>query len=468
MIVAIGTISGAICGYLLGQKLVGMYHLFFRFPDLTFILATGALVAAGGASALAALVGVAGAVRRIAAISPAEAMRPEPPASFRPAFFERIGVARGFSVTFRMSLRNIERKPVQAALTCAALALATGILVIPNSLRDGISHILDFQWDLSQRQTVTVSLVEPNSPRALADLRALPGVITAEPYRGAPVEVQAGNRTRRLGLSGIPAGAQLSRVIDGSGRQITLPKNGVVLSRTLAETLGLQPGDTVRLRILTGERPTRDVLLVGVAEDFAGIAAYMDMDALNRLLQEGDRITGARITVAEGRWREFLTAIKNTPRAAGVVIKEAMRSSFRKTTAESIGLLQTIYLGFATAVAFGIVYNSARISLSERARELATLRVLGFSRGEVGSVLVGELVILTLVAIPFGLVAGSFMAKVIISTVNTETVRLPLILTASNYAFAVLVVTLATSASALLACRRLNQLDLVGVLKARD
>jgi putative ABC transport system permease protein len=468
VIVAIGTISGAICGYLLGQKLVGMYHLFFRFPDLTFILATGALVAAGGASALAALVGVAGAVRRIAALSPAEAMRPEPPASFRPAFFERIGVARGFSVTFRMSLRNIERKPVQAALTCAALALATGILVIPNSLRDGISHILDFQWDLSQRQTVTVSLVEPNSPRALADLRALPGVITAEPYRGAPVELQAGNRTRRLGLSGIPAGAQLSRVIDGSGRQITLPKNGVVLSRTLAETLGLQPGDTVRLRILTGERPTRDVLLVGVAEDFAGIAAYMDMDALNRLLQEGDRITGARITVAEGRWREFLTAIKNTPRAAGVVIKDAMRSSFRKTTAESIGLLQTIYLGFATAVAFGIVYNSARISLSERARELATLRVFGFSRGEVGSVLVGELVILTLVAIPFGLVAGSFMAKVIISTVNTETVRLPLILTASNYAFAVLVVTLATSASALLACRRLNQLDLVGVLKARD
>jgi putative ABC transport system permease protein len=468
VIVVTGTTFGALGGWLLGQKLVIMYHLFFRFPSLDFQLASGALVAAAFASAFAALIGVLGAVRRIAALSPAEAMRPEPPASFRPAFFERIGLAKKFSVSFRMSLRNIERKPFQALFTCIALALATGILVIPNSFRDGITHILDFQWDISQRQTVIVSLVEPGPVRALADFRALPGVVLAEPFRAVPVELRAGNRTRRLGVSGIPQNSELARVIDAQGHRISLPPQGVVLSKALADALLLQPGDSVTLRVLQGERPIREVRVSALAEDFAGVAAYMDMNALNRLLGEGDRINGARLTVASGLWERFLTAIKNTPQSAGVAIKEAARNSFRKTTAESIGLIQTIYLTFATAVAFGIVYNSARISLSERARELATLRVLGFTRGEVGSVLVGELVVLTLIALPLGLVIGSFMAKAILTTVNTETVRLPLILTPANYSFAVLVVSTATTASAIFACRKLNQLDLVGALKARD
>jgi putative ABC transport system permease protein len=447
---------------------VNMYHLFFRFPALDFHLATGALIAAALASCVAALIGVIGAVRRVIALSPAEAMRPEPPASFRPAFFERIGVARWFGVSFRMSLRNIERKPVQALLTCAALALATGILVIPNSFRDGINHILEFQWDVAQRQTVTLSLVEPGPLRALADFRALPGVVHAEPFRSVAVELRAGSRSRRIGVSGMPAGGHLARVIDANDHRVALPSKGVVLSKALADGLGVKLGDTVALRVLQGKRPERSVPVTGLAEDFAGVAAYMDMDALNRLLGEGDRINGARLTVAAGRWNEFLTAVKNTPQSAGVVVKEAVRASFRKTTAESIGLIQMIYLTFATAVAFGIVYNSARISLSERARELATLRVLGFTRGEVGGVLVGELVILTLVALPVGLVLGSLLAKFILDSVNTETVRLPLILTPANYAFAVLVVATATAISATLACRRLNQLDLVGALKAVD
>jgi len=468
VIVSIGTFAGVLGGWLLGQKLVEMYHLFFRFPALDFRLDTGALFAAAAASGAAALIGVAGAVRRVAALAPAEAMRPEPPASFRPAFFERIGAARWFGMSFRMSLRNIERKPVQALLTCAALALATGILVIPNSFRDGINHILDFQWDVSQRQTVTVSLVEPGPLRALADFRALPGVIHAEPFRAVAVELRAGSRSRRLGVSGLPADSHLARVIDANNRRITLRSHGVVLSKALADALELKAGDSVVVRVLQGKRVERSVPVTGLAEDFAGVAAYMDMDALNRLLGEGDRINGARLTVAAGSWKEFLTAVKNTPQSAGVSVKEAVRASFRKTTAESIGLIQMIYLVFATAVAFGIVYNSARISLSERARELATLRVLGFTRGEVGGVLVGELVILTLVALPAGLVLGSFLAKAILASVNTETVRLPLILTPANYAFAVLVVATATAVSAALACRRLNQLDLVGALKAVD
>jgi putative ABC transport system permease protein len=467
-IVVVGIGVGAVGGVVLGQRLVEMYHLFFRFPELGFVLDGRVLVAAAAVSALAAFAGVAGAVRRAVRLPPAEAMRPEAPASFRPAFVERMGAARWFSASFRMALRNIERRPIRSGLTCLALALATGILIVPNSFRDGIAYVIDFQWDIVQRQTVTLSLVEPGPARALADFRHLPGVELAEPFRFVPVELRAGPISRRLSLQGLPAHGTLSRVIDAEPRQLTLPPRGVVISAKLAEILRVRPGDEVVARVLEGRARELAVPVAGLAEDFAGMAAYMEIGALNRLLLEGDLISGAHVVVRAGAWGEFLHAVKNTPRAAGCIIKNSVREGFRKTTGESIGLLQKMYMLFATIVAFGIIYNSARISLSERARELATLRVLGFSRGEVGAVLVGELVILTLVALPLGLAIGSGFAKGILTAVNTETVRLPLVLTPANYAFAVLVVATASAASALFAARKLAEIDLVGALKAVD
>jgi putative ABC transport system permease protein len=467
-IVAGGIGVGAVGGMLLGTRLVDMYHLFFRFPHLEFLLDTRVLIAAAGVSALAAFIGVAGAVRRAVRLPPAEAMRPEAPVRYRPSLAEKLRVARWFSASFRMALRNIQRRPIRSALTCLALALATAILIVPNSFRDGIAYVIDFQWDIVQRQTVTLSLVEPGPGRAIADFRHLPGVVWAEPFRYVPVELQAGPVRRRLAVQGLPTQGTLSRVIDARPRQLSLPPRGIIMSAKLADVLHVKPGEEILVRVLEGRERSIQVPVVGLAEDFAGMAAYMDLQALNRLMLEGDRISGAHVVVDAAQWQEFLTAVKNTPRVSGCTIKNSLREGFRKTTAESIGLLQKIYMLFATIVAFGIIYNSARISLSERSRELATLRVLGFSRGEVGSVLVGELVLLTVVALPLGLVLGSGFARGIITTVNTETVRLPLVLTTANYAFAVLVVAIASALSAIFAARKLAHIDLVSALKAVD
>jgi putative ABC transport system permease protein len=467
-IVIAGVGVGAAGGIALGTRLVRMYHLFFRFPQLDFILDTKVLVAAIVVSALAAFIGVAGSVRRAVRLAPAEAMRPEAPSQYRPVFVERFGIAKWFTASFRMVLRNIQRHPVRSGLTCLALALATAILVVPNSFRDGIAYVIDFQWDIVQRQTVTLSLVEPGPSRAISDFRHMPGVTWAEPFRYVPVEFRAGPIQRRLALQGLPARGTLSRVIDGTPRQLTLPARGVIMSAKLADVLRIRPGDVVTARVLEGREREITVPVVGLAEDFAGMAAYMELGALNRLMLEGDFISGAHVAVDNAQWRDFLRAVKVTPLIAGCTIKNSLREGFRKTTAESIGLLQKIYMLFATIVAFGIIYNSARISLSERARELATLRVLGFSRGEVGAVLVGELVLLTSVALPVGLVLGSLFARGIITTVNTETVRLPLVLTAANYAFAVLVVAVASTVSAVFAARKLADIDLVSALKAVD
>jgi putative ABC transport system permease protein len=296
----------------------------------------------------------------------------------------------------------------------------------------------------------------------------LPGVVSVEPFRYAFARMRFGNRSRQIAIQGMPKDGVLSRVVNAQTEQIPLPPHGVIASAKLAEVLGARVGDELVVEVLEGKRPVRTVPLVALAQDFAGMAAYMDMHALNRLLGEGDIITGAGVTVEGARRSEFYRALKEVPRVSWLAIKESLRTNFRKTTAASIGLIQTIYLVFATVVAFGVVYNNARISLAERARELATLRVVGFSRREVGAVLVTELVILALIAVPIGLLLGTGFATAILKQVNTETVRLPLVLTLGNYSFAVLVVTIASALSALFVLRKLNQLNLVGALKAPE
>jgi len=466
--VALGTVLGSISGVLLGQRLVLLYHRFFRFPDLEFRLDQQAFPIAFLVCAAAAAIGVFSAVRRAASLPPAEAMRPEPPARYRQAFLERTGIGHVLSHVFRIAIRNIERKPIQAAFTIAGLSLATGILVVPNAFRDGVAEVLDFQWDVVQRQDLGIGLVEPGGYEAKHALAELPGVITIEPFRQAFVRLSFNHRQRQLVIQGIPPQGLHNRVIDHDYRRIQLPRDGLVVSSKLAQVLEAQPGDFLYVEVLEGKRPACHVQLVGLAEDFAGMAAYMDLHSLNRMLGEGDVISGANFRIDQSRRSEFLHELKQIPRVSWVAVKESLRENFRQTTAASIGLIQMIYLVFATIVAFGVVYNNARISLAERARELATLRVIGFSQREVGAVLVTELVILAAIAVPIGLALGSLFASIILKAVNTETVRLPLVLTAANYSFAISVVVVASILSALAVLRKLKHLNLVAVLKAPE
>jgi putative ABC transport system permease protein len=464
----VGTVLGGFAGQLLGRWMVGLYDLFFRFPDLSFRLDRNAVVIAFGVGLLAVVAGVLGSVRKAAKLPPAEAMRPEPPASFRPSFIEHPAFARLFSHSFRIAVRNLERRPVQALFTIAGLALATALLILPNTLKAGIANILDYQWDLVQRQDINLGFSEPAAARTLHELERLPGVMHVEPLRSTAVRIHFQGRDRQIGLRSLDPGSAHSRAVDHDGREITPGEDGLIVSAKLAEVLGARVGDELVLEALMGRRTVRPVRLAGLAEDFTGIAAYMDRAAINRFLGEGDIITGASFTIDAAGRAAFLAAVKEVPRISWISIKESMRSSFRQTTAQMMGMLTTLYLSMAVIVAFGVIYNNARISLAERARELATLRVVGMTQREVGAVIVTELTILALLAVPAGLLLGTGFATAIISSVNTETVRLPLVFTPYTYTFALIVVATASVLSALVVLRKLKHLDLIGALKAPE
>ncbi|MES2475532.1 MAG: FtsX-like permease family protein [Verrucomicrobiota bacterium] len=464
----LGTVLGGIAGRFMGGGLVNMYTLFFRFPSLVFQMDYSALGLALVISLGASVLGVLTVVWQAVKLPPAEAMRPEPPADFKPSLFERIGLTRYFSPVTRMALRNIERRPWQAVFTASGLSLATGLMVLPGAMSDSIDYLLTFQWNSQQRQDVTVFLTEPGSGRGFHDLEHLPGVIRAEPIRSVRTRLRFGHHHRKSSVIGIASDANLNRLLDDRGDAIKMPPEGLVMSAKLAEVIGARVGDEVQIEVLEGKRPTLTVPIRGLVTDFAGVSAYMDISALRRLMQEGDTINGAYISLDHKRWDEFMRELKDTPQAAVVMVKRDQLKAFRETTGQSIGIIRTLYFVLATIVAFGVVYNSARIALSERSRELATLRVVGFSLAEVRGVLVGELTFLVLAALPAGLLFGRGLALFIMSSFSTETVRLPIVIQTSTYATAILVVLTAAVLSFALVSRMIGKLDMVGVLKARD
>ena len=462
------TLLGSVVGLWLGQNLVEIYHRFFQFPNLVFRPDWWALGLALAASAGASFAGVLGAVRQAVSLPPAEAMRPEPPAHFGPSLLERMGLLRLLSPTQRMALRNLERKPWQALFTTLGLAMATAIPIVPGAMGDGIDYLMDFQWRLAQRQDATVTLIEPGSPSALHALAALPGVMHAEPFRVVQGRIVSGLLERRVGLTGRLPDARLNLLLDAKGRTVDLPLSGLMLSEKLAEVLKLVPGDPVRIEVQEGRRPVLETFVAGTITDFAGVGAYMDFDALGRLMGEERVISGAHLVLDENRRDRFLHEVSDTPAIASAVFTSSARESFHSAMGDMMGVVQAVYFGFAIIVSCGVVYNGARIALSERTRDLATLRVLGFSEAETTVVLLSELAVLTLAALLPGLWIGTELARILVMTANTESVRMPLVLTDRAYATAVLIVLSSSLASFLVVGRRIKNLQLLSVLKAPE
>ena len=466
VLTVVGLVIGTAAGAWLGQDLAGLYARYFRFPTLEFQLDPAVVFTACGISAGAAALGALGAVRRAMKLPPAEGMRPEEPAHYRPLLIERLGLQRFVGRIPRMILRQLERKPVAAAFSVVGIALAIAIVVLGSFTNDIVDFVVDLQFFGVQRYDASVALVEPASTAALHEIRHLPGVIAAELFRSVPARVRFGHLDRRVALLGLPGDTGLMRLVDTAWHETPLPLTGLVASRTLAELLRARVGDLVQVEIMEGQRPICELPLVGLIEDVSGTAAYLDGGRLNRLMGEGEVMSGAFLRVDREAEERLFAALKAAPRVAVVSTRAAMLATFRALMAENILRMRVINVVFAGIIAFGVVYNAARISLAERSRELATLRVIGFGRDEISLIFLGEIAVLTLVAIPLGLVLGRAFAALAVVALGTESQRFPLVVYASTYAFAVTTVVTAALLSSLLVRRQLDRLDLLAVLKA--
>ncbi len=469
LIVALGgAVIGLTAGAWLGAALTHLYARFYHFPVLVYRLNGQTAVAGALIGVAAALVGAIGAVRRAVSLPPAEAMRPEVPATFSESWLERAGFRRWFSQPSRIVLRTLQRHPERVLLSVAGIALGASLLVIGNFTGDAIDAMSDTIFNVSARYDAMVTFAHPTSPSGLDEIERFPGVVDAEPMRVVAARLRAGPRSRALAIIGVPAGARLSRPIDALRTVVTIPPEGLVLSRKLADLLGTGQGQTVRVELLEGTRAVRDLAVSRTIEDYMGTNAYMDLDALHRLMEEGRVLSGAYLQIDRAVEDRLYRELAATPRVAGVLLRRAAIESLENTAADMLRRAQVVYAIFASVIAFGVVYNNARISLSERSRELATLRVIGFTRREISAILLGELAIVTAVAVPIGLALGRLLAALVVRLTDTEMFRLPLVVGTRSYAISGMVIVAATAVSALVVRRRLDTLDLVEVLKSRE
>ncbi len=467
LIVAAGLLLGLMLGKELGYLLTRLYAEVFHFPTFEHRL-DGTLVALGaGITLLTACLGTLQAIVATARLAPAEAMRPPAPPHFGPTLLERLGIQR-VGTTLRMILRNMERRPARSSLAITGVAAAVAIVIMGNFFRDAIDVVLDNQFTLGLRGDITLWATEPVDDSVRHALLRLPGVRHVESLRFATVSLGHAQRRERTIIRGYAGRPELYRVIDMAQQEMLLAGRGLVLTDRLADKLGLRPGDLVRIELLEGRRRVLHVPLGATVDDMFGLNAYMERQALNRRLSEGDLSTGFVLSVAPGSEAAVLEASRAMPRIAGAWSKGTMLRNMEDITARNVRIMSTILTLFASVIAVGVVYNNARIALSERAWELASLRVLGFTRAEVSAMLLGEMAIVIALALPLGMLMGRGLVGLLAQLMKSDQLHFPVVIEPRTYAWAALCVLIAGAASALVVRRRVDRLNLVEVLKTRE
>ena len=468
VIVVLGLAMGLALGAVQGHWFVGIYADVFRFPELNYRVKPALILAAVGVTMSAAVLATLGAIRATVQLAPAEAMRPPAPGTYRPMLIEKLGLRHRFSPAVRMILRTMERRPLRTGLTIFGIAVAMAIVITGSFWRDSIAVLRHTQFNQVLRGDVTIGLIEATPTRVQHEMARLPHVTAVEGARTVSARLVNANHTWRGAIQGKTIQPELHRIIGLEHHVFNPPRNGLLLTDRLADRLKVKPGDTLRLEFLEGRREALDINVAGVVTEMLGMNAYIERHALNALLREGDIVNQLTVAVDRGHDAELLNELKELPRVAIAVSKSVLKQNIEEVTARNLMVFSGILTAFATVIAIGVVYNNARIALAERAWELASLRVLGFTRGEVSAFLLGELAIEIALATPLGMALGYFLASTIVGLIKTDEFYFPFVIHPATYAYAVLCVFGAGIVSALVVRRRVDTLDLVGVLKTRE
>ncbi len=472
MLAGLVALAGIGLGWTVGTWLArGLAHLyagFFDFPFLIFSVSPWVYALAGLMAIATTTLGAAKNALGAARLSPAVAMQPPAPPNFRQSWIDRAMAHLRLSQPSVMILRSLTRWPLRSALTTLGLAMAVAPLMMATYMEDGLDVIIDTAFYQSNRQHAILLFAEEVPLSTVQSVADLPGVLQAEGQQYHSAILRHGHHEKTVPVESRLPGMDLSRVIAKDGSQQDAPPGGILLSERLAGQLDLRIGDIVQVELLSGRRGTYGLTVAGIVPQYFGLGAYVDLEYLNRLIRQTPRISVVNVTLDPARMDDFHAAIKDMPRLVGTVLLTQSRRSFQDTIRTNVIIMTTIYTIVALLITIGVGYNSARIQLSESARELASLRILGFGRADISYILVGELMLLAVLAQPIGWLLGYLLTALMSASFSSDLYSLPLVLKPATYAFASLVVLMATLASALVVRRRLDRLDLVAVLKTRE
>lgn len=466
--VALGCIGGVALGTWLASALSAIYLDFFRFPSLAAPVYASVIVTGVGIGATAAIIGAIGALRRVLRLPPAEAMRPEPPAQYARGLVEWMLGRHGSPLT-RMVARGMTHRPWRTMLSALGIGFGAAVVVVGTFGFDAIERMKLVMFDVSTRADVSVAFNTPRPPAVAAELLAMPGVLRVELHREAAVRASHGHRQRHTVVIGVDADAQLRQVANLDAQVLPIAEGGLTLSAALSRVLVAGVGDTVDLEFLDGRGRRGSQVVASVVEDLTGNAIYVPVAALVELVGAGEAVTGADLQVDPTLEAALFDQLVQAPGVQSVRARDRMRESFDATVRKSFHIVLTTLVLVAAALAAGTTYNSGRVTLSERARDLASLRVLGFTRGEVSRILFGELGVLGVIGLPLGILIGiGFAWATVQSLGRDEMFRMPLVIGPRSIALGLLIPVVAGVLSVWPLRRRVNRLDLIESLKTRE
>lgn len=468
LIAVVGVLVGWVAGTVLARVTAAQYAQFFDFPFVIFRVSYWVYAVSGLAGLLTTSLGAAQAALKAARLAPAIAMQPPAPPRFKRSFVDNAMMRMRLAQSTVMILRSLLRWPLRSFLTSLGIALAVASVISATFINDALTEIVDMAFHQTNRQDAMLLFAEDVPEAALQEARHLPGVLQAESQQFHAAVLRNGHLEKRVTVEARRPGNDLSRVLDAEGKPLDVPPGGIVLSTRLAGHLEVKSGDRIDVEFLSGRRETFNVDVTALVDLYFGLGAYMDLEHMNTLFRQAPRVSVVNVTLDTTHAEALHAAIKDTPRISGIVEMNENRRSFEDTIEQNIVVMNSIYIVVAILITIGVTYNAARIQLSERARELASLRILGFGRGEVSYILVGEMMLIALIAQPIGWLIGAGIAQLMTNAFTSDLYAIPLVLKPATFTLASLVVLSSALVSVMIVRRRLDRLDLVSVMKTRE
>ncbi len=468
VIVLLGSMLGILFGFWMGSAMTRLYTDYFHFPEFYYQFAPSVSITATLISLFAACFGVWAGLRTVITLPAAEGMRPASPAIYRRGILEYLKLNQFLAPEVNMIFRNIARKPIRFLLATLGIALAVTILITGFFWQDAIVYIMDVQFKLAHRENATVVFTETLGHKTLPELENLPGVFLVEGTRSVPVRIRSGHYWRYVNLTGISENDTLTQLLDTSRHRISIPIERLAIGSTLAKKLHVKLGDSVLLEVLTEKRPKRTFEIGAILDDFIGLSAYLDTSSLSKLMSDDGRVSGANLFLDKSMELSVQASLKERPKIASITFKSHLLNTFNEFFAKNILVFTGFLALFAIIIAFGIIYNNTSTGFSERAWEIASLRVLGFTKAEVARLLLGGMLVELCVGIPLGYILGYQLASLSLKMIPDELMRVPLQIEPSTYFFATIITLVSAIIGAWVIYRRVKKLDLVGVLRSYE
>ncbi len=468
LVLLTGVGPALLAGAWIGRWYAGLYQDFFRFPSIDFTLSASSVAFGVLAALLSGWLGIGGALMKVFALQPAEALRPLSPPDFQKSLFEKLGLLQKMKPYSKMVFRSLLFRPWRLVLGMTGIAVSLAIIINGSFWVDVMDFIMDRQFNEMHREDLSVRLLTPQGADVISELKAIPGVVMAEGERSVPVTLQFQHFSKNIIIIARSEDAQLSRVLDGEGNLVVPSQGGVVLSRYFQKEFGLQSGDLVRMKVLEGAQVEFDVQVLGFVDDLLGQQAYALKSDLHRWLREQAVSDTVHLKIDPSRAEQIYVTLRERPKIAAVTIQRLLLKGFQETVADMILTFTFVLYAFAVAIAGAVIYNSARIGFSERSWEMASLRILGFDVVPTFELLFLDIGIQVLLSLLPGLLFGYWLSVLTTQAIHNETFAFPVVVNPSTYALAVLVLLLTFLLSGIFLYRKTRRLDFSEALKARE